>query len=78
MFFASSSARATHGFNSGKIAFSVKWAGNMEVKLEEVKELLKTTYGDPCPDKDANTPLMQAGKFFLFSSSDPDTDISYI
>ena len=37
-FFASSSARATHGFNSGKIAFSVKWAGNMEVKLDEVKE----------------------------------------
>ena len=33
-----SSARATHGFKAGKIAFSVKWTGNMEVKLDEVKE----------------------------------------
>ena len=33
-----SSARATHGFKTGKIAFSVKWTGNMEVKLDEVKE----------------------------------------
>ena len=30
-------SRATHGFKSGKIAFSVKWTGNMEIKLDEVK-----------------------------------------
>lgn len=33
-----SSARATHGFTSGKIAFEVKWVKNMEVKLDDVKE----------------------------------------
>lgn len=33
-----SSARATHGFVNGKIAFQVKWTGNMEVKLDDVKE----------------------------------------
>merc|ERR1719189_2122027 len=33
-----SSARATHGFTSGKIAFEAKWTGNLEVKLEDVKE----------------------------------------
>ena len=32
-----SSARATHGFTSGKVAFEVKWAKNMEVKLEDVE-----------------------------------------
>ena len=33
-----SSARGTHGFTSGKIAFEAKWTGNLEVKLEDVKE----------------------------------------
>jgi len=36
--FVFSSARATHGFTSGKIAFEAKWTGNLEVKLEDVKE----------------------------------------
>ena len=33
-----SSAKATHGFSSGKIAYEVKWTGNLEVKLEDVAE----------------------------------------
>ena len=32
-----SSARATHGFTSGKIAFEAKWTANLEVKLEDVE-----------------------------------------
>ena len=43
--------------------------------VERVKQLLQTTYVDPDPDNDDWTPLIIAGKIFLFSSSDPDPDI---
>ena len=38
-------------------------------KLEEVKQLLKTTYVDPDPDIDGRTPLIIAGKIFLITCS---------
>ena len=40
-----SSGRATHGFQTGKIGFEVKWVGNMEVKLDDVKDPLEMRVG---------------------------------
>ena len=51
--------------------------------MAEVKDLLKTTFVDPrqrfvgthiTTGINGTTPLIVAGKIFLFSSSDPDPD----
>jgi hypothetical protein len=47
----------------------------MSGNLPNVTTLLNSTYVDPTPYAGSLTPLLVAGKTFLFSSSDPDPDI---
>ena len=54
-----SSARATHGFTSGKVAFEVKWTGNMEVKLEDVKEPHELRVGFSTDDSNLQVKLIK-------------------
>jgi len=61
-----SSGRATHGFTSGKVAYQVKWAGNMEVKLEDVKEPHELRVG--WSTDDSNLQAGESALSFAFSN----------
>ena len=52
------------------------WKAAKDGRLAEVKDLIKSTFVDTTEGSSVgNTPLHQAGKIFLFSSSVPDPDI---
>lgn len=61
-----SSARATHGFTSGKIAFEVKWTKNMEVKLDDVKEPHELRVG--WSSDDCNLQLGESAKSYCVNN----------